>query len=93
MSVKFFPKNNYKINNNRVSVNLILFDGLSRMSFNYQFKETQKYLLSLSKDYYIYDMLRYHTVGLNSRPNYVPLFYGMKFNKIPIKVYLVIFII
>lgn len=85
--LNFIPHRVSKINNNRISVNLFLFDGLSRMAFNHQFKETQKFLLLLSKDYYIFDMLRYHSIGLNSRPNYVPLFYGMKFSNKIFKVY------
>lgn len=66
----------------RISVSLILFDGLSRIAFNQQFINTQKYLISLLKDYFIFDMLRYHTIGLNSRPNYVPLFYGSRFSNV-----------
>lgn len=88
--LQFIPLRVNIINANRISINLILFDGLSRMSFDHQFKQTQKYLLTLTKDYYIYDMLRYHTIGLNSRPNYVPLFYGIKYNRKHMKVYDVI---
>lgn len=59
---------------------------MSRMTFNQQFINTQKYLLSLQREYYLFDMLRYHTIGLNSRPNYVPLFYGIKYSNITRKV-------
>lgn len=90
INLHFIPHKIHSINTNRISVNLIMFDGLSRMAFNQQFKETQQFLLSISKDYHIYDMLRYHTIGLNSRPNYVPLFYGIKYDKKPSKVILII---
>lgn len=58
------------------------------MAFNQQFKSIQNYLKASVNEYYIYDMLRYHTIGLNSRPNYVPLFYGQKYSKVPKKVLL-----
>lgn len=74
--LNFFPIKNVKVALNRVSVTLILFDGFSRIAFNQQFVNTQQYLLSLTDRFYVYDMLRYHTVGYNSKPNYVPLFYG-----------------
>lgn len=56
------------------------------MAFNQQFRASHKFLISILKDYYIYDMLKYHTIGLNSRPNYVPLFYGIKYSNITVRV-------
>lgn len=81
--IKFIPQAKYGAKSGRISVNLLLFDGMSRIAFNYQFNRTKNYILSLAKDFIILDMLRYHTIGMNSRPNFVPLFYGKKYQKKP----------
>lgn len=37
-------------------------------------------------------MLKYHTIGRNSRYNYVPLFYGKSYKYHKMKVYFVLFV-
>lgn len=62
----------------KISINMYLFDGLSRFRFRKQMKYTTKYLNILPRKYKIFDMMKYHTLGRNSELNYKGLFTGNK---------------
>lgn len=76
--IELFPVNRYnskKIREN-ININIYLFDALSRFRFINQMIYTKKYLNSLSNKYKIYEMMKYHTLGVNSPINYKFLFQG-----------------
>lgn len=56
-------------NRQNMNVNIYLFDGLSRYRFSKQMIHTKEYLINLSKEYRIYEMMKYHTLGFNSPIN------------------------
>lgn len=66
-------KNNYE---NVLSINIYLFDALSRFRFFTQMPDTNKYLNKLKRNFDIFSFELYHTIGVNSRPNFYPFFYG-----------------
>lgn len=76
--LRFIPKPIEKImNKNKLSVHLILLDAASRYIARKQLPITVKTIQSISSQYSVYDMLRYHTIDKNSDPQYPPLFYGI----------------
>lgn len=62
----------------KLSVNLILFDGGSRYVLKHQLKQTTHYLKSIRNKYSMFDMLKYHTIDLNSFTHYSSLYYGYR---------------
>lgn len=75
----FLPSNKIlskKYHNTKLSVNIYLFDALSRLRYFNQMPYTNNFINTLKTKYYIYSFELYHTIGLNSKPNYFPLFYG-----------------
>lgn len=75
-----FSTKNKGINN--INVNIYLFDGLSRFRFKKQMLYTKDYLNSISNEYKLYEMMKYHTLGTNSPLNYKGLLYGNKSNSL-----------
>lgn len=72
---------NYNINNNisyrnSINVNIYLFDALSRYRFSKQMIYTVSYIKKIRKKYRIYEMMKYHTLGVNSPLNYRALIQG-----------------
>lgn len=59
---------------------MFLFDAGSRYVLNKQLSNTVNFIRSLRKDYKIYEMLRYHVIGYNSRPNYPPILFGKEYD-------------
>lgn len=60
----------------KVNINIYMFDALSRFRFAKQMLFSKKYIKSISKKYQIYEMLKYHTLGINSPMNYRGLIQG-----------------
>lgn len=58
------------------SVNIYLFDALSRFRYFNQMKETNKFLKMINRKNHIFSFELYHTIGYNSKPNIIPLVYG-----------------
>lgn len=78
--LKFIPTKltSNRRKDNQYHVNLYLLDGLSRSQFSEQMVETINYLNTLMDgDFDIFEFYRYHTIGHNSIPNYLPIFYGI----------------
>lgn len=61
----------------KYSVNIYFLDGCSRSQIHYQLRETVEYLNSRMNKYDVFEFFRYHTIGHNSIPNYLPMFYGI----------------
>lgn len=82
---QFLPieHHNIPIYNNQISVNIYMFDALSRFRFFNQMPYTNRYLNKLKRNFFIYNYEMYHTIGINSCPNYFPLFYGSYRNETP----------
>lgn len=79
--INFRPNNNNRgkrNKNKKLNVNIYLFDALSRFVFSKEMAYTLDYIKSISKNYRIYEMLKYHTVGRNSPLNYRALIQGLK---------------
>lgn len=74
----FIPKNITLRDKNRMNVIWFVFDGGSRFVLNKQLPLTVKYIRSLKNEYNIYEMMRYHLIGVNSAPNYSPLIFGIR---------------
>lgn len=64
----------------KLSVHIILFDGGSRYILKHQLPKTIKYLKTIKNKYAMFDMLKYHTIHHNSKPHFLPLFYGHRYN-------------
>lgn len=77
--LKFIPTklSSTKRKSSQYNVNLYLLDGLSRSQFSEQMLETINYLNSITDEFDIFEFYRYHTIGHNSIPNYLPIFYGI----------------
>lgn len=58
------------------SVVLLVFDSVSRASAHINWPKTIKYLKSLGPDSLFFDFKAPTTIGLNTRPNMVPILYG-----------------
>lgn len=64
----------------KLSVHIIMFDGGSRYVLKRLIPKSISFLKELDGKYSYYDMLRFNVVGYNSKPNWVPLFYGVDEN-------------
>lgn len=69
-------------NNKKMNINIYLFDALSRYRFSKQMIQTKIYLKNLTKEYKLYEMMKYHTLGINSPLNYRGLIIGNKSNSL-----------
>lgn len=76
--LNFIPTKLNKIQkqSNQYNINLYLFDGLSRSQFNEEMNYTISFLNSITDEFDIFEFFRYHSTGMNSIPNYIPIFYG-----------------
>lgn len=78
-----FIQKYFKIRNKserKLSVHIIMFDAGSRYVLKRQIPKSISFLNYLTKNYSFYDMLRFNIIGYNSKPNWVPLFYGVDEN-------------
>lgn len=75
--INFIPKKLKVLDKERINILWFLFDGGSRYVLNKQLPLTVKYIKGLCREYYIYEMMKYHIVGDASKHNYPPIFYGI----------------
>lgn len=76
--INFIPKELKILNKERINILWFLFDGGSRYVLNKQLPLTVKYIKGLGREFHIYEMMNYNSVGRNSKPNYPPIFFGIK---------------
>lgn len=81
--IKFIPTKLFNVlrKPKQYNVNLYLLDGISRQEFDRQMMNVVSYLNSIKDDFHLIQLFRYHTLGLNSNPNYLPIFFGKTFEE------------
>lgn len=76
INFNFISNKTKKRKRSNVNIDIYMFDALSRFRFAKQMLFSKKYIKSISKKYQIYEMLKYHTLGINSPMNYRGLIQG-----------------